>query len=130
MSLIIVSCSVFFFNDTATSRIYTLSLHDALPILLDVLLAAEHVPDRLRLRARGLPDVDAEDHRVATRVVVEHRLDRRVRVDAAVPVGLAVDGDRGEGGRQRAGGHHVLEGERLRIARVGEVTQLAALQLA
>src|SRR3712207_8074311 len=26
----------FFFNDTATTEIYTLSLHDALPILLDV----------------------------------------------------------------------------------------------
>ena len=27
-------CVVFFFNDTATTEIYTLSLHDALPILL------------------------------------------------------------------------------------------------
>src|SRR3712207_6854858 len=26
------SCSSFFFNDTATTEIYTLSLHDALPI--------------------------------------------------------------------------------------------------
>src|SRR2546430_4710005 len=26
----------FFFNDTATTEIYTLSLHDALPILVDV----------------------------------------------------------------------------------------------
>src|SRR5579884_3706801 len=26
------SCYVFFFNDTATTEIYTLSLHDALPI--------------------------------------------------------------------------------------------------
>src|SRR2546422_11422357 len=26
---------IFFFNDTATTEIYTLSLHDALPILLD-----------------------------------------------------------------------------------------------
>src|SRR5256885_17096005 len=35
MSLIILSLSnsiFFFFNDTATSEIYTLSLHDALPI--------------------------------------------------------------------------------------------------
>src|SRR3989475_7451720 len=29
------SLSFFFFNDTATTEIYTLSLHDALPILLD-----------------------------------------------------------------------------------------------
>src|SRR5258708_16330656 len=28
-----VLCSFFFFNDTATTEIYTLSLHDALPIL-------------------------------------------------------------------------------------------------
>src|SRR5271167_5152284 len=27
-----VSCLIFFFNDTATTEIYTLSLHDALPI--------------------------------------------------------------------------------------------------
>src|SRR5260370_34061108 len=27
------SCPFFFFNDTATTEIYTLSLHDALPIL-------------------------------------------------------------------------------------------------
>src|SRR5437764_4152352 len=31
----------FFFNDTATTEIYTLSLHDALPIFLD--LGEEHV---------------------------------------------------------------------------------------
>src|SRR5256885_13206028 len=29
--------SFFFFNDTATTEIYTLSLHDALPILLELL---------------------------------------------------------------------------------------------
>src|SRR5260370_18574163 len=30
--------SLFFFNDTATTEIYTLSLHDALPILATVVL--------------------------------------------------------------------------------------------
>src|SRR3712207_9296920 len=30
-----LSETVFFFNDTATTEIYTLSLHDALPILAD-----------------------------------------------------------------------------------------------
>src|SRR2546422_4664107 len=40
--------SFFFFNDTATTEIYTLSLHDALPIWLD------HQHDRH----------DDEDHRV------------------------------------------------------------------
>src|SRR5256885_7776766 len=38
------SFSFFFFNDTATTEIYTLSLHDALPIYLwdGVLRAQEH----------------------------------------------------------------------------------------
>src|SRR5256885_13662594 len=36
----------FFFNDTATTEIYTLSLHDALPIG-DCALAAEHWVDQL-----------------------------------------------------------------------------------
>src|SRR5256885_11522335 len=36
----------FFFNDTATTEIYTLSLHDALPICQDVLA------DRARIRPR------------------------------------------------------------------------------
>src|SRR2546425_9630927 len=45
--LILVSLnnSFFFFNDTATTEIYTLSLHDALPIL----------PERDRLQARPQP---------------------------------------------------------------------------
>src|SRR5258708_9190275 len=33
MLVIIYYCYLFFFNDTATTEIYTLSLHDALPIL-------------------------------------------------------------------------------------------------
>src|SRR2546422_7703172 len=34
--MLAMSCfSFFFFNDTATTEIYTLSLHDALPILFD-----------------------------------------------------------------------------------------------
>src|SRR2546430_15477378 len=37
-----MKCWFFFFNDTATTEIYTLSLHDALPIWAD-------------LRPRGLP---------------------------------------------------------------------------
>src|SRR3712207_7325866 len=32
------SCFLFFFNDTATTEIYTLSLHDALPIFTGVAL--------------------------------------------------------------------------------------------
>src|SRR3712207_8981484 len=36
----------FFFNDTATTEIYTLSLHDALPIFHDVAPVAGRVADR------------------------------------------------------------------------------------
>src|SRR3954464_7925609 len=43
----------FFFNDTATTEIYTLSLHDALPIsqILDLV----HVPDNLPPAFVGYP---------------------------------------------------------------------------
>src|SRR3712207_7060814 len=44
-----VCLSVFFFNDTATTEIYTLSLHDALPISA---LAARAVPRRADHRPR------------------------------------------------------------------------------
>src|SRR2546426_3741162 len=40
--------SVFFFNDTATTEIYTLSLHDALPIW-----PLPHQPPQLQLRQRA-----------------------------------------------------------------------------
>src|SRR5688572_31273809 len=47
-----MSLSCFFFNDTAPTEIYTLSLHDALPILLDYIarhrkqiVQAERYPD-------------------------------------------------------------------------------------
>src|SRR3712207_7215711 len=41
---------IFFFNDTATTEIYTLSLHDALPILRNCLHSA--APDRRVAGAR------------------------------------------------------------------------------
>src|SRR5947208_11388117 len=46
----LLSNSVFFFNDTATTDIYTLSLHDALPISGEVSFA---VPVRLRATVRS-----------------------------------------------------------------------------
>src|SRR6266487_511162 len=51
-------CVFFFFNDTATTEIYTLSLHDALPIFLL----------RRRRRALALVDHDLVDVLVADRV--------------------------------------------------------------
>src|SRR5688572_32686290 len=42
----------FFFTDTATTEIYTLSLHDALPIYLDARRSSQRRPQHL-VRARG-----------------------------------------------------------------------------
>src|SRR5260221_6527044 len=62
-----LSSSFFFFNDTATTEIYTLSLHDALPILFQ--------DDTQRLYQGGFPDavwtLDYED-RKSTRLNSSH----------------------------------------------------------
>src|SRR3712207_9527437 len=74
-----VSCTIFvffFFNDTATTEIYTLSLHDALPILVRVVAPArgdDRVgPDRAGLLGRdlGVGVGHGEDNRL-----VRHRAD-------------------------------------------------------
>ena len=41
-------CFCFFFNDTATTEIYTLSLHDALPIFLQCDVPVEEI-DNIQL---------------------------------------------------------------------------------
>src|SRR2546422_6757665 len=74
----------FFFNDTATTEIYTLSLHDALPIC-DlhaparchlIHLGLEDVVDLLPLRQhivqRDVPDDRAERDRKSTRLNSSH----------------------------------------------------------
>src|SRR5690606_41966531 len=59
-----VICSLFFFNDTATTEIYTLSLHDALPIYaffsydlgslkIDLILECDVKPVRLAILGLG-----------------------------------------------------------------------------
>src|SRR3712207_8999248 len=70
-------CSVifFFFNDTATTEIYTLSLHDALPICCRMRVARRdephariHAPqDGLQPRGRVLLDQDLQGHRARDR---------------------------------------------------------------
>src|SRR2546430_13674899 len=75
----------FFFNDTATTEIYTLSLHDALPIFVeasvdDLVLEAgvvrvRGVPDRtvsLAEGARVAPRLEAEADRKSTRLNSSH----------------------------------------------------------
>src|SRR3712207_6893163 len=55
-------CIFFFFNDTATTEIYTLSLHDALPIFRPP-VAALQLEDARRLRLLAGRGVDG-DHEV------------------------------------------------------------------
>src|SRR5258708_20148049 len=63
----------FFFNDTATTEIYTLSLHDALPIFLDdssaekdrlqsIQKAIFNILDDLRVEKDNLEQTRSEEH--------------------------------------------------------------------
>src|SRR2546430_5668760 len=68
--------SLFFFNDTATTEIYTLSLHDALPILLAlerglVPGVGQHRPGQDGRGLARLGDVDEAD-RKSTRLNSSH----------------------------------------------------------
>src|SRR5258708_29567105 len=67
-------CSFFFFNDTATTEIYTLSLHDALPIC-DHFTTARLVPSQRASASNGpmcfsSPSVD----RKSTRLNSSHQI--------------------------------------------------------
>src|SRR5256885_15139254 len=53
-----ISCSFFFFNDTATTEIYTLSLHDALPISVHGVLNPTYQAGLRRDAVQ--PDIEAE----------------------------------------------------------------------
>ena len=57
------SSLVFFFNDTATPEIYTLSLHDALPICLEQKLLVNCTQQTILrlLPAMTLPDEQAHE---------------------------------------------------------------------
>src|SRR5256885_12268218 len=64
----------FFFNDTATTEIYTLSLHDALPISHGAVLRSHEQPVHgLRRRAGDVPRGDAVHRdRKSTRLNSSH----------------------------------------------------------
>src|SRR2546425_13012729 len=69
----VVICFFFFFNDTATTEIYTLSLHDALPI--STIPGAPEAPRLGALHARGRAPQDIEctfDARLG-RIIDPHR---------------------------------------------------------
>src|SRR2546423_11690507 len=58
-------CVVFFFNDTATTEIYTLSLHDALPIFRvrgDVHPLARHLARHLEVELDAVGVLRSEEH--------------------------------------------------------------------
>src|SRR5260221_2596603 len=60
---------IFFFNDTATTEIYTLSLHDALPIFL---MSIEDVTTRVNAAVKsGLSDEEAFKARRAVMAAIE-----------------------------------------------------------
>src|SRR2546422_6031557 len=63
-------CSFFFFNDTATTEIYTLSLHDALPISVGRTRGATGVGGAARCSA-PLARMDSPD-RKSTRLNSSH----------------------------------------------------------
>ena len=73
----------------------------------DILLPRLHLLDALRFRAVGAPQVHHEADGIDTRFVDEHRFQRRVRIQAAVPVKFAVDAHRRKARRHRAACHHV-----------------------
>src|SRR2546429_2318918 len=66
--------SFFFFNDTATTEIYTLSLHDALPISAraERRLCRRRLRARERLRGGGIRDLRSRRDRKSTRLNSSH----------------------------------------------------------
>src|SRR5215207_2942793 len=68
--------NIFFFNDTATTEIYTLSLHDALPISGGELM----VEDAFAIARRGLPAFVFVDETGKVRSE-EHTSELQSRVD-------------------------------------------------
>src|SRR5258708_39670553 len=63
----------FFFNDTATTEIYTLSLHDALPIYVPVWSHLEHALEEIGV----WPMPNRHEERVRLELVALARVDRK-----------------------------------------------------
>ena len=74
-----------------------------------------------RQMAAALKYIDLERQAAATRIVIQHVLQRRVGDETAVPVVFAVDLDRWKTGRQRAARHHMLRANGgFRAVEIGE----------
>src|SRR5439155_11246927 len=98
--LLFTLSSFFFFNDPTTTEIYTLSLHDALPIFHHVCRDRRASAGGLRRGACGF-DVEERDRGAGTRQrlrVLAAKASRAAGDDRDVPVERE---QRGRGGRRR-----------------------------
>ena len=72
----------FFFNDTATTGIYTLSLHDALPIFDPAILMLDEAASALDAESERLVQAAIERLKgTRTILIVAHRLSTIMRAD-------------------------------------------------
>src|SRR5882672_12666753 len=78
----------FFFNDTATTEIYTLSLHDALPICPD----PGARPQALAQPDRGAAAAGLDSRAGRRKRLLQHSMDRIHGGTGSRPAGLALDG--------------------------------------
>src|SRR5690348_17403287 len=69
---LLLSFSFFFFNDTATTEIYTLSLHDALPISPVDVRRSHRAAARSRQGRSGGPTTSSGSDRKSTRLNSSH----------------------------------------------------------
>src|SRR5205823_14891315 len=113
-TLVHVSFFLFFFNDTATTEIYTLSLHDALPI-------SRHGAPASR-RPRPMCPAGRRRMTALSNRSPRGRLYRALGGRAAVPVGFALEGVPGReqrGLRERAADELQADGQAERIETAG-----------
>src|SRR5882762_11865801 len=113
--MIFIRFVFFFFNDTATTEIYTLSLHDALPISLDPRLVDVNAhPSKLEVRFRDSRQIHEFVFRAIERVLANTKPDMTAAPAAVAEfsggggsgvsggVGIGI-GSRGGGGGFRSG---------------------------
>src|SRR6266567_3845829 len=70
----------FFFNDTATTEIYTLSLHDALPIFPRTTSSWPSIPTRRRRSCRGRSEEHTSELQSQSNLVCRLLLEKKKRM--------------------------------------------------
>src|SRR2546421_140667 len=110
-------CSrLFFFNDTATTEIYTLSLHDALPICDELVLPEGRTGRRLRLRridpgGRSRSEEHTSELQSRSDLVCRLLLEKKKKAVSMISVGVGTVGAH----RDRAtAATHITTGQRVR----------------